>query len=545
MGTKGLTVSWRMLAAGAICLAVVFVVGRMLMGLGGGSSSVNNGDQQPTVPPQQSGGSLNGAPIPASGQPTVLLNPGLVRPGSKVGINGFGFDPGAVIGLKLKLTETDTGSAIGGAKADRYGNFTTTFAVPETLGNNTAIVQAQQGNSTKMARAKAVVPSGVGFVKLNRMVGKPGDKLVLSAHGFSPGEPINVYWGRLAGPPAAKLQADEAGGVGQAAIRVGVGAVGSSTLVLVGGKTQTVATAPFTMLSLYPNVYVHPYAAKAAEHMYFSAKGFAPGERILVYINAPEGRPAMTVTTGENGGFNGAGFVLPFGLKKHQSLILIGDESRAVVTSGFTVLPYMPSSQPSTYGGFPGTEMSFYAKGFAPNEVVLVSQHKIHDDAGSLITAFRVDGKGAAAAAGRYVIPGKAQGKMTFTLVGRQSQGVATATVNVQQPDTPVNIPPQPKYVLPADLAKDPPGPGQIIPPGSGGNGAAAPGPGENNPPAPGDNNNNNNNNNPPADNNNNNNPAPAPNNPPPNNPAPAPNNPPPPADNNNNPPPPNNNGGG
>jgi hypothetical protein len=71
---------------------------------------------------------------------------------------------------------------------------------------------------------------------------------------------------------------------------------------------------------------------------------------------------------------------------------------------------------------------------------------------GELVAGFRVDAKGAASAAGSYTIPGSAQGKVTFTLVGSKSEASATAKVTVDKTDGPVNVPPQPKYTLPKDL---------------------------------------------------------------------------------------------
>jgi hypothetical protein len=147
--------------------------------------------------------------------------------------------------------------------------------------------------------------------------------------------------------------------------------------------------------------------------------------------------------------------MLPYGLKQQQSLILIGELSRAVVTSGFLILPYVPQAQPSTYGGASGTSFTFYGSGFAANEVVLVYKHRTHDSAGELVGAFRADAKGRAAG-GQYMIAGDPPGKLTFTLVGRRSGGVATASVTVQGSDVPSQVHSQPKYSLPPDLQEQP-----------------------------------------------------------------------------------------
>jgi hypothetical protein len=544
MEIKGVRLTWKTVAVGAIGLLVLVFVARSLSpGSFGGSGAINttggsnnssNGSSQSTPTPQPSEqatpvsidkrGIVGG--VATGGQPTIMLNPAMVRPGTTVQLYGFGFTPGKKVEVSMKTGTSGQGTPIGQAKVDTNGSFSTNFQVPQSLVNNSVYVVAHQSSGNKTAQTQAAVPSGMGYVKLSKVVGQPGDHITITAHGFMPGEAIDVYWGRLNGPPAAKLQADGGGNVGQAGLRVGVGSTGQSTLALIGEKSQTVATSSFLLLKLWPSVKLAPYAVKSGNRLSFSAKGFAPGERVLVFVNSMTGPPAMIVQTNDGGGFMGASFPIPFGIKKNQNLILVGEQTRAVASAKFMILPYMPSVQPSTWGGLPGTSLSFYATGFAPNEVVLVYSLKTHDaNGGDLVTAFRVDGKGRAAAAGSIVIGSDMGGKTAFKLVGRLSQGTAVATVNVSHIDGPVQVPPQKKYVLPPDLATDPKQPPSVNvnnndQGGAANNNNAAPAPADNNPAPAG--------NNPaPADNN----PAPANNNPAPapadNNPAPA-NNPPP-----------------
>lgn len=400
---------------------------------------------------------VEGRNIPSESVPTVLLNPGLVMPGTKVAVLGFGFDPGSAVDVMIKKSSADPGTAVSLAKVDERGAFSASFTVPEKMGTRSPTVLARERGSNKLAQARATVPAGMATVKLAKQVGKPGDTISVSAGGFEPDESIKVYWGQLTGDPATTLHADGGGNVGQASLQIPVGAVGNSNIVLVGSRSQAIAIAQFIMLGLYPTVKVQPYAVKAANRIGLSAKGFGPGERVLVYVNAMDGPPLMTVQADGQGGFSGAGFVVPFGLKRQQSLILLGEQSRAVVNSGFIVLPYTPTAQPSTYGGFPGTTLSFYASGFAPREVVLVYKNRTLDGHGQLVSAFRVDDQGRAAAAGQYRIPSEDQGKVAFTAVGRESEGVATTTVTVQHSDVPVDIPAQPKYTLPPDLQEPAP----------------------------------------------------------------------------------------
>jgi hypothetical protein len=316
-----------------------------------------------------------------------------------------------------------------------------------------------------------VTPIGVGHVVIDgKAAGQPGDTVTVSASGFGSGEKVGVFWGRVSGTPAATLTADGSGSISQASVPVGVAPTGPTTLVLVGEKTKTTATAPYQMLGLYPVLTPHPYAVQAGHSVTLNGSGFAPGEQVLLYLNAASGTPALT-TTASSGGSLSLSFVVPFGLKGNQTLTAIGDQSRAAVDSGFDVLSYNPSAQVSTYGAMPGTTVSFYASGFAANEVVEVYLGRGQGNSGQLVSAFRVNSKGSAAAAGTYVIPNGTGPALYFTMVGQQSGGTATAKVSVTTPSQPVTVPSQPPYVLPPSLGGTPspqPSAGQSSPQPSG-----------------------------------------------------------------------------
>jgi hypothetical protein len=290
-------------------------------------------------------------------------------------------------------------------------------------------------------------------VKLGTQVAKPGDVLALSLHGFSPGEAINIYWNSLSGHPVATLQADGSGGVGQASVQVPFGAAGTNTFLFEGTKSQALAAAPVLLLTLYPSVVLSSYALQADNALSFTGSGFGPGERVFVYVNNPNDQPVAVLQTDAQGTFSKAGqFVIPFVLKGQQTLIFVGEQSRVPSTVSFTVLPYTPSIQPSTYGGFPGTTVSFYAAGFARNEVVHVYVGRTQNSMGTLVSCFRTDDKGNAGAAGSYVVPGNAQpGTLVFTLMGGKSGGIGTASMHVSAPPSPVQVPAQPPFTCPLD----------------------------------------------------------------------------------------------
>jgi hypothetical protein len=73
------------------------------------------------------------------------------------------------------------------------------------------------------------------------------------------------------------------------------------------------------------------------------------------------------------------------------------------------------------------------------------------NNAGNMVSCFRTDNRGYAVAAGSYVVPGDAQGKLVFTLVGAKSAGTTTATMSISAPPSPVQVPAQPPFTCPLD----------------------------------------------------------------------------------------------
>ena len=382
----------------------------------------------------------------------ILLNPGIVRQGTSMGVNGSGFDPRATVDLAVKQRKSGPGQVVAFVRTDKYGNFYENLIVPATLSSGTFFVEARERGSTNVAQAAGVIAGGAPQLNLGTQVGKPGDMIVVTVHGFSPDETIKVYWNTMSGDPVATLQADGGGSIGQAPVQVPYGAAGVNTFLFVGAKSQSMVAATFYLLSLYPTVKLSSYSIKADHQMNFAGAGFGPGERVLVFLNTAIGQPVAVIQTTQHGTFaNAGGLVVPFGLKGKQTLIFLGEESRASVAVNWSVQPYMPAAQASTYGGLPGTTVSFYATGFARQEVVHVYVGHTHDNAGNMVSCFLTDDKGNVAAAGSYVIPGDAQGKLLFTLVGSKSGGTTTAARNIAAPPSPVQVPAQPPFTCPLD----------------------------------------------------------------------------------------------
>src|SRR5215472_11185238 len=398
----------------------------------------------PTVTPVSI--QLQGTAVAVQRRPLVLLNPSTVRQGSSVGVTGSGFDPGGTVDVIVKQQETDKGDPITFVQIDKSGGFGgVTFSVPESLPHGSFIVEARQRNSDNVARATAIVAGGTPQIKLGTQAGKAGDAVELSAQGFTPDEDISVYWNAVSGDPIGTLHTDGGGGVRQGTIRVPFGAVGNNGFVFVGDKSQSPVTVAFQLLNMYPDVTLSSYAIKPDTVLSFTGKDFGPGEIVTVYLNNPDGQPLETIQASADGTFETAGgFLVPFGLHGKQTLIFVGKQSKAPTTASFDTLPFTPSAQPSTYGGRPGTTLTFYAIGFARNEIVHAFVGRTDADAGQEVSCFRTDGQGNAASGGSCVVPGDATpGQLIFSLVGSRSQAVATAALEVIATDVPVQVPPQ------------------------------------------------------------------------------------------------------
>jgi hypothetical protein len=474
-GKKKRGIGWKELLIAVIVIAVVWQVGKALNGAGkstsnqpqgtGTQGASNQGPQGaggPSLAPSSAAApepvvTIGGHPVAAGGGPMILANPGMVSPGGVVTIDGSGFTPKSSVNVFLKEGKSGA-KMMGQGKATKWGTVTVVFKMPSTMtGQNSTVVAQQNGGAAKTAQAQIMTPLGIGQVVIDgKSAGKPGQKVTVSGTGFGHGEKVNVYWGRVAGTPVTTITASPAGTIGEATVPVGIAPVGPTTLVLVGQTTHTTATAPYQMLGLYPSVVPHPYAVKAGHSVSVTGTGFAPNEQVLFYLNAASGQPALA-TSASAAGTMSLKFMVPFGLKGQQTLTAVGDESRASVDSGFTVLPYSPTAQASTYGAMPGTNISFYASGFAKNEVVEVYTGRGKGSNGTLVTAFRVDSKGSAADAGNYVLP-NGGGATAFTLVGQESGGVAVAKVTVTAPPGggQVTVPSQAPYVLPPSLGGAP-----------------------------------------------------------------------------------------
>jgi hypothetical protein len=407
--------------------------------------------QKPTPPPGAKGGS---AIISSDHQPFILLNPSVVRQGASIAAIGSNFGPRAIIDFFVKQHTGDQGQPLAFVQTDENGSFAgAVLKLPDTQPAGTFIIEARQRNSDNTAQSIGTLDFGISNVTLGTQVGKTGDVIGVSASGFVPGEHIAVYWNKVGGQTIANFQADTQGSVVNQSLTVPYGAIGNNSFIFVGQQSQEPVAVSFLLLNIYPSVKLSSYALQADNMLSFTGKDFGPNETVQVYVNNPAGPPVLTIQADSQGSFtNIPGFVVPFSLKGQQTIIFIGQQSHTPATVNFDVLPYTPNAQPSTYGGLPGTAVSFYVAGFARSEVVHIYVGATQNTQGTMVGCFQTDGQGNAGGVGSYVIPANAPpDPLNFTLTGSRSGASATATVQVMASKVAVQVPPQAPFTCPLD----------------------------------------------------------------------------------------------
>lgn len=384
----------------------------------------------------------------------IVLNPAVAAPGSSVSVAGTGFDPRAQVDFYLKRDAKDKGTNVGYIAADKGGGLGGfSFTIPESFAGGTFLVEARQHDDKQMASAQGSVRGLTPTVKLGEDTGKVGDTISVSGKGFAARETVKVYFNSLTGEPVATLQSDGGGGLNKASVKVPFGAAGDNTFLFVGDKSQAPVAATFFLLNLYPVGEPSVYSTKADNDVSFNGTDFGPNENVRVYLNSTAGLPIAVVQAGADGSFERAGkFHIPFELTGKNTLIFVGEQSQTATTASIDILPYTPSANPSTYGGGPGTTITFYGTDFGRNEVVRVFVGATKQGGGKEIACFKTDDKGSGYG-GNYTIPSSAQiGSLGFRLVGDKSRGTADASVTVQASEVPVQIPDQSQnYKCPFD----------------------------------------------------------------------------------------------
>jgi hypothetical protein len=224
-------------------------------------------------------------------------------------------------------------------------------------------------------------------------------------------------------------------------------------LVVIGDQGRNPVVVQYLLLSLYPRASVSNYAPLPGMRITFNGAGFGPNEPVELRLDQPDAPVLAVARTTARGGLAGLGpYQLPYGLSGVHTFILRGADSRVVTTVTLTVMPFWASVQPSTYAAGPGTTLTFYGKGFAPDEIVRVYLGRTASRPGTEVAALRTTSTGRLiASSGSYTLPGNIHGSaVAFALIGDISGSQVWTSVHYMPKSGPAVIfDPGPPYHAP------------------------------------------------------------------------------------------------
>jgi hypothetical protein len=395
----------------------------------------------------------------------VLASPSVAAPGAAVNVYGGGFAPGAALHLTL-ATPGQPPLLLTATTAATDGTFQATVTVPPTQTAPSAdlTVADARGHSADALLVVQTVRPLAGIVP---NVVSPGQHISFWAANFRPGEAVRIYAGRIAGTPllTAPIGSD---GRGSWSLSIPYGPSGNNQLVVIGDQGRAPVAASYLLLNLYPHASVNSYAPLPGSHINFFGGGFGPNEPVDLRVDRPDGPVLASATANKGGGVAKLGpFLVPFGLQGPHTFILSGRFSHVLATVGLIVQPFIPSARPSTYSAGPGTLITFYGNGFAPDELVRVYLGRTAYTPGTEVAALHTTVKGSlVAGSGSFALPViNNASKLGFALVGDVSGAVAwtslqylapPAGVVVNAPSLPYQAPPR-QFVARVSLGR--PGP--------------------------------------------------------------------------------------
>lgn len=278
---------------------------------------------------------------PTSHAASVQLAAHDVTPDSQLRVMATGF----LSGEPLVATIKDMHGQLYARKTlqtDRNGRLReTTLALPAQLGAGAYRLIVVGNTSHRTASATFQMHVIPPTVMLDTYAATPGQVVDFAGNGFIPGEVVTVDLGPSPAPLLRTTATAEGAVSGH--LTIPKVHVGTYTLTLRGKTSQTPASVGFNVQGFLPWVVLDRYTLAHGEGVGFIAHGFAPGEPVLVYLNARQGTtatgtPVLTVTADSSGQLVVQDTWLPGGaISGTNVLTLVGRWSKATTTAEFTV----------------------------------------------------------------------------------------------------------------------------------------------------------------------------------------------------------------
>jgi len=174
-------------------------------------------------------------------------------------------------------------------------------------------------------------------VELDTYTVKPGHNFGFAGSGFMPSEVVEVHLGSPVGKRLAEARANAGGNVAGSVMAPPI-AAGDYTLFFVGHLSQTPASVGLNVQGFHPWVTLDTYAPSSQTRLGFQGEDFAPGEKVLVYLNQREGEPVLGFQADASGRLMAPAAWEVGKLSGENTLIFVGLESGAVVTTTFIVV---------------------------------------------------------------------------------------------------------------------------------------------------------------------------------------------------------------
>jgi large repetitive protein len=288
-----------------------------------------------------------------------------------------------------------------------------------------------------LARADSASP----YVTLSSFSGHPDVSLTVSGGNYNNGESIGIVATQNGAAVATTTTTADQSGQFSSSIQLPAKlAQGAVTITATGQTSGEVSTnsyyaAPFTPSLTTSDSQTTPYSTLTV-----SGSGYAPDETVDLNLAGA----TTTAQTDASGNFADASLTSPAVPAASYTLIGSGEASGASAVAYEYINAFYPSAAPSSYYVLPATSLGFTGSGFAPDEVVTVS----NATTGATISSFTTDASGSFTDAGAFTVPASYAGQIEkFVLTGAKSNATTTtsATIGSYYPD----VSPSSYYVLP------------------------------------------------------------------------------------------------
>lgn len=346
-------------------------------------------------------------------------------PGSMLSIDGQGFYSNETVQFNMN------GLAMGTATADAEGNFVGGQATIPNVAPDTYQISAIGQSSQAQAITYFYVGGFYPSVTPSTYYLLPTQVINFSGSGFAANEIIDIFEGQNQ-TPLSSITADSAGIFNDAGnITIPLNFAGTKTFRLVGRVSNGVAGTDITIGSFNPYTTPSTYYILPGQTLTFSGGGFAANEPVNILESQSQTSLASFVADEEGNFTNTGAIIIPFGWEgTGRTFRLIGQTGGGISETGIIVGQFNSLVSPSLYHLNAGQNISFSGTGFAPQEIVNITEGQNP----TVLAALTTDSDGNFTDDGIFTIPFNWSGsERTFHFVGQSSNTQADVVIMVAE----------------------------------------------------------------------------------------------------------------